>query len=140
MLAILALPLLRDALFAALVSRPSMRYFLRRTWGSRQIDDDLLQACWQSAHQPDAVHAPLSFLSGKLFARDIRAVYESLQCPVWMAHGTRGDFRDYSGAQWTRSRDHWQTEVFEAGALPHFEHPDRFARSYLRFLASRRDA
>jgi len=134
MLAVLGLPMFRDALFCALVSRSSMRYFLRRTWGAREIDEALLQACWVSAHQLNAVHAPLSFLSGKLFARDIRTVYEALHCPVWMAHGTRGDFKDYSGADWTRSRPQWQTELFEAGALPQFEHPDALARSYLGFL------
>lgn len=136
LLAVLSLPLLRDALFAALVTRGSMRYFLRRTWGSSQIDEGLLQACWLSAHQPNAVHAPLSFLSGRLFSRDIRTVYEALQCPVWMAHGTRGDFRDYSGSAWTQLRPNWRTEVFEAGALPHFEHPEKLVRSYLQFLHS----
>lgn len=136
LLAVLSLPLLRDALFAAVVTRGSMRYFLSRTWGSRQIDEELLQACWLNAHQPNAVHAPLSFLSGRLFSRDIRTVYEALECPIWMAHGTRGDFRDFSGAAWTQLRANWQTHVFEAGALPHFEHPEAVVRSYLQFLHS----
>ena len=136
MLAVLSLPLLRDALFSALVSRASVRYFLGRSWGSKRIDEGLMQACWLSAQQPDAVHAPLSFLSGRLFSRDIRTVYEALECPVWMAHGTRGDFRDYSGAAWTQQRTNWRTEVFEAGALPHFEHPEAVVRSYLQFLHS----
>lgn len=140
LLAVLSLPLLRNLLFAALVTRASMRYFLGRTWGSPQIDEGLLQACWRSAHQPNALYAPLSFLSGRLFSRDIRTVYETLQCPVWMAHGTRGDFRDYSGAAWTQRRLNWQTSVFEAGALPHFEHADAVALSYLQFLQSCRGA
>lgn len=134
MLAVLSLPVLRKWLFRALVSRSSMRYFLRRTWGSATIDEDLLEACWHSAHQPDALYAPLSFLSGRLFARDIRTIYEALFCPVWLAHGVRGDFKDYSGADWTAERSHWQREVFEAGAMPHFEHPEAFMAAYRRFL------
>ena len=135
-LATLSLPGLRQALFALLVSRPSMRYFLQRTWGNKQIDEGLLEACWHSAHQPGAVHAPLSFLSGRLFARDIRTVYEALRCPVWLVHGTRGDFRDYSGADWTAQRPNWRRTVFEAGALPHFEHSEAFTSAYSGFLES----
>jgi pimeloyl-ACP methyl ester carboxylesterase len=141
-LALLGLPGLRNGLFRALVSRSSMRYFLRRTWGSDAIDDALLEACWRSAHRPDAVHAPLAFLSGRLFARDIRTVYEALKCPVWLAHGTRGDFKDYSGAAWTAQRSHWERQVFQSGAMPHFEHPEAFIAAYRRFLgvAHRRPA
>jgi pimeloyl-ACP methyl ester carboxylesterase len=134
LLAVLSLPVLREWLFRALVSRSSMRYFLRRTWGSAAIDEDLLETCWQSAHRPDALHAPLSFLSGRLFARDIRTLYEALSCPVWLAHGVRGDFKDYSGADWTTERSHWQREIFDAGAMPHFEHPEAFMAAYRRFL------
>jgi pimeloyl-ACP methyl ester carboxylesterase len=134
MLPLLRLPGLRALLFRALVSRSSMRYFLQRTWGSPAIDETLLEACWQSAHRPDALHAPLSFLSGRLFARDIRTIYEALACPVWLAHGVRGDFKDYSGADWTAQRSHWQRQVFDAGAMPHFEHPEAFMAAYRRFL------
>jgi hypothetical protein len=43
--------------------------------------------------------------------------------PVWVPHGTRGDFKDFSGADWTASRRELAAAAFEAGALPHFEHP-----------------
>jgi len=121
-------------LFDALVSRRSVRYFLGRTWGSDRIDEDLFEYSWAAAHRPGARYAPLAFLSGRLFSSDIRTVYEQLVQPVWVPHGTRGDFRDFSGADWTRARPNWSLQPFESGALPHVEHPDAFATAYRRFL------
>jgi len=122
-------------LFDALVSRRSVRYFLGRTWGGGAIDEDLFEYSWAAAHRPGARHAPLAFLSGRLFSSDVRSVYERLALPVWVAHGTRGDFSDFSGADWTRSRPNWRLQRFEGGALPHIEHPEAFAEAYRRFLA-----
>jgi pimeloyl-ACP methyl ester carboxylesterase len=128
-------PLWGQALFDGLVSRASVRYFLQRTYGSKAIDEDLFEYCWQTAHRPGARFAPLAFLSGRLFSRDIRAVYERLRLPVWVPHATRGDFRDFSGAGWTAARDNWRFEPFATGALVHFEDRTGFMASCERFLA-----
>ena len=133
--AMTAFSLWSQALFNALVSRSSMRYFLQRTWGSKAIDEGLMEYSYLAAHQPGARHAPLAFLSGRLFSADIRTVYERLTLPVWLAHGVRGDFQDYSGADWTRSRPNWSIEVFQTGALPHFEQPEQFVSAWRRFAS-----
>lgn len=133
--AVINLPLWRRGLYALLVKPGSIRYFLRRTWGSDAIDEGLARYCDLTTHQPGAEHAPLAFLSGRLFSRDIRKVYEALDLPVWLAHGTRGDFKDFSEAGWARARDDWQVQAFDSGALPHFEHLDEFVTSYTGFLA-----
>ncbi len=39
-----SLPLVGDALFSLLTTRPSMRFFLEKTWGSKNIDEGLLGA------------------------------------------------------------------------------------------------
>ena len=129
-------PLWRRGLYSALVRPSVIRYFLRRTWGSDGIDESLAAYDDLTTHQPGAENAPLAFLSGKLFAADIRNVYEELDLPVWLPHGTRGDFRDFSEAAWTKARDGWQVTPFESGALPHFEKPDEFFPAYETFLAS----
>jgi pimeloyl-ACP methyl ester carboxylesterase len=131
-----AFPLWSQTLFDGLVSRPSMRYFLQRTWGSKAIDEGLMEYSYLAAHQPGARFAPLAFLSGRLFSADIRTVYERLAMPVWLAHGVRGDFQDYSGTDWTRSRANWSIQVFQTGALPHFEQPGQFASAWRRFAAA----
>ena len=132
---IVEFPLWRSALFNKLVSPRSIRYFLKRSFGSDDVDDGLVAYAEVTARQPGAEHAPFAFLSGRLFSTDIRDVYEALQMPVWLAHGTRGDFRDFRGATWTRERSNWQVDAFDAGAMPFFEQPGEFLSRLDRFLA-----
>jgi pimeloyl-ACP methyl ester carboxylesterase len=119
------------------LSRPSVvRYFLRRTWGSQQIDETLWAYAVRTAQVPNAEQAPLSFLSGGLFSADMHNVYESLRLPVWVVHGTRGDFTDYRALDLVRDRPNWQVTVMQAGAMPYFEDIDSFMASYRAFEAS----
>lgn len=131
---IVDVPLWRRSLFKGLVTPRVVRYFLRRTWGSGDIDEDLAAYDDLTTHQPGAEHAPLAFLSGRLFSGDIRNVYERLELPVWLAHGTRGDFKDFSEAGWAKQRDNWRVQAFDSGALPHFELPKAFFAAYDAFL------
>lgn len=124
-----------QGLFDLLVTRPSIRFFLRKAWGRREIDEALFEYSWRSAHQPGARFAPLAFLSGRLFSADIRTVYESLSLPVWLAHGVRGDFQDFSAAEQLLGRPNWSRQVFQTGALLHFEQSQAFTAAYTSFLA-----
>jgi pimeloyl-ACP methyl ester carboxylesterase len=133
---LLQVPLWRQALFDLLVSRPSIRYFLERSWGSKAIDEGLAEFDYLAAHQPGAAHAPFAFVSGRLFSADIRQVYGRLKLPIWMPHGTRGEFSDFGGADFVRRRSNWTVEAFGTGAMPHIEQAAEFARRYERFLAS----
>ncbi|MCK2052919.1 alpha/beta fold hydrolase [Methylobacterium sp. 37f] len=133
--AVAACPLWGRALFDLLVSRPSMRFFLEKTWGSRDIDEGLLAYDQVSAHQPGAEFAPFSFLAGHLFATETGQVYPRLDRPVWMVHGTRGDFVDYRHADRFRDDPRWTVEVLETGAFPHFERLNAVTARYDAFLA-----
>jgi pimeloyl-ACP methyl ester carboxylesterase len=124
--AALSFPLWSQALYDGLTSRRSIRYFLRRTCGCRDVDDALVDYDWHSAHRPGARHAPLAFLSGRLFSADARRYYAALAMPTWLAQPTRGDFRDAAGAEWARSRTNWTVQTFDSGALPHWERPRPF--------------
>ena len=128
-------PLWSQGIYDLLVSRRSIRYFLERTWGAKDIDEGLLDYDYLTTHQPGAKNAPYAFVSGRLFSKDIRSVYEQLRLPVWVPHGTRGDFGDFSAAGWTRTRPNWQVQAWATGALPQFERPDAFDRDLTRFLA-----
>lgn len=120
------------------LTRPAViRYFLRKTFGSDNYDEGLAKYDEESAEQPGAEYAPLAFLSGRLFAADIRTVLEALTIPVWLAYGTKGDFRDFSESDWIDQRDNWSRRSYPTGALPHFELPDRFYADYMRFLETR---
>jgi pimeloyl-ACP methyl ester carboxylesterase len=132
--AFLKFPLWSQGLFNLLVSEKGIRYFLEKTFGSKDIDEGLAAYDYQTAHQPGAKNAPFAFVSGRLFSKDIRAVYERVSQPVWMPHATRGDFKDFSGADWVRCRPGWTVQPMPTGALPHFEQPERFLAIYKRLL------
>lgn len=135
--AALTFPLWRGPLYGALVSRASIRYFLRRTFGSAAVGEDLVDYAWRTTHQPGAQHAPYAFLCGRLFSADVRDLYERLNLPVWLAHGTRGDFRDFSEAGWVEQRPNWSRRAFDTGALVHFERPAEFFQAWDAFLGRR---
>lgn len=129
-------PLWERRLFALLTTRPVMRKFLQKAWGSKTIDEPLLDYCYQSTHQHGARHAPYHFVAGYLFSKDILRLYEALSLPVWMVHGVRGDFVDYRHKSRVASRPNWQIVVMQSGAFPHFEMLDQVARSYDAFQAA----
>jgi pimeloyl-ACP methyl ester carboxylesterase len=128
-------PLWSEAFFRLLTSRAGIRYFLKKTWGSPDIDEGLAEYDYLTTHQPGAQHAPYYFVSGFLFSEDIMRIYHSLTLPVWMSHGVRGDFVDYSNKAQVADRANWTIEVFPTGAMPHFEAKAAFVRSYDAFLA-----
>ncbi|MGP9818927.1 alpha/beta fold hydrolase [Salinarimonas sp. NSM] len=121
-------------LFRGLTSERSIRYFLQRTFGRKDVPEDLVAYDWRTAHQPGAEHAPFAFLSGRLFARDVRDLFEDLTLPIYVLHGTKGDFKDFSEANWAIARRNWLFSAFDTGALVHFEKPDEFLGAYQRFL------
>lgn len=123
------------ALFRQLTRPGVVRYFLRRTWGSEQIDETLWADAVAAARAPGAEHAPLAFLSARLFSADVLALYEALALPVWASHGTRGDFTDYRGRAFLDGRANWHWTVYPGGAMPYFEHRQDFGDALARFLA-----
>lgn len=122
-------------LFRLLTSEKSIRYFLQRTFGRKDVPEDMVAYDWRTARQPGAEHAPFAFLSGRLFARDVRTLYEDLDLPIYVLHGTKGDFKDFSEAGWAIARKNWLFSAFDTGALVHFEKPEEFIGAYERFLA-----
>lgn len=132
--AFLGLPGVGTSLFWLLTRKPVIRYFLRRTYGAPEVDEGMVDYDFLSAGQPGAAYAPFAFLSGRLFSKDVRELYEALSLPVYVPHGTRGDFEDFSGAGWTESRPGWTLEAFDSGAMPHFEVPQAFLPRLDAFL------
>lgn len=122
-------------LFRALTRPGVVRYFLERTWGSKQIDEALWRYDLVTTRQPGAPFAPLHFLGAVLFSADVNMLYEALPHPVWMSHGTRGDFTDYRGKHTVQNRPHWRITVFkDTGALMYFEQPAAFCAELDAFL------
>jgi pimeloyl-ACP methyl ester carboxylesterase len=132
--AVLEYPLWTERFFHLLTSRAGIRYFLNKTWGSKNIDEGLLEYDYLTTHQPGAQHAPYYFVSGFLFSEAISRIYHSLTLPVWMSHGVRGDFVDYSNKTQVQGRPNWTIQIFPTGAMPHFEAKAEFVAAYDAFL------
>jgi pimeloyl-ACP methyl ester carboxylesterase len=135
----LTVPPWRRSLFNLLVSRPSIRFFLKKTFGSDRIDEALLDYDYITAHQPGAEHAPYAFVSGRLFSADIRNLYEALTLPICVFQAEKGDFKDFSEADWARARSNWEFHPLHTGALVQFEKPESMIQTYEAFLARHGD-
>lgn len=122
------------ALYRQLTRPQVIRYFLERTWGSKNIDEGLWRADVSVSRHPGAHFAPLYFLSASLFSADIHTVYDSITAPVWVAHGRRGDFVDYRQLPQFAARGGWRVTVFDTGAMIYFEELGAFADEYDKCL------
>ena len=132
---LLSVPLWKRGFFSALTSRTSIRFFLQKTWGAKEIDEGLLEYDYITTHQPGAENAPYYFVSGYLFSTDAMKLYQNLSMPVWMSHGVRGDFVDYEQKVKVEGLPNWNISVFQTGAMPHFEKPTEFVAEYEMFLS-----
>lgn len=126
-----------DGLYRWLTKRAVIRFFLKKTWGSADIDEGLLDYDVLTTRQPGAKFAPYWFVSAHLFSADITRIYQSLTQPVWMVHGVRGDFTDYRHKSAYAGRSNWTFDVMPTGALPYFERRDEFVALYDAFLGRR---
>lgn len=124
-------------LFDLLVTRPSIAFFLRRTFGSSQVDRGLVDYCYLTAHQPGARHAPLSFLAGRPFSEDPIGLFRAVRHPAWMAHGVHGAFSHFEGKDALRDRPNWTIDIFDSGAMPQFQCLAEMVRRYHAFIVHR---
>ncbi|ABD85833.1 alpha/beta fold hydrolase [Rhodopseudomonas palustris] len=125
----------KRGVFGLLTLRPVMRKFLESAWGSKKIDEPLLDYDYITAHQPGAEHAAFYFVAGYMFSKDILRIYQALKVPVWMSHGTKGSFTDYRHKKRVTNRLNWTIDIFETGAFPHFEVLGQVTDAYDAFLA-----
>ena len=123
-----------EALYRMLTSERSMRKFLERSWGSKDIDAGLLAYNLVSVKQPGARHAPYAFVGGSLFTRGVAHLYARLEPPVWMIHGSRGQFAKVDGLTHFAPLGRWEIEAADTGAMPYFEQPAAFVANYDAFL------
>lgn len=133
---VLASGLLSDLIFNNLTRPRVIRYFLEKTWGSRNISEGLWEYDCLTTRMPGAKHAPLYFVSAFLFSADAFSVYRALGMPVWMSHGVRGDFTDYRLKHHFEGKSNWTITQYSTGAFPHFELPQDFTRDHDAFLSS----
>jgi len=122
-------------LFAGLVSRASLGYFLRSMAyvDPAACDTAMIDACWRSGQRPGARWAPICFVSGLLNC-DVRAVLPLVQQPVLIVWGDGAMTTPVSRMpQFVAALPQAQTAVFTAGMAVQDECPTQFSDAVQRF-------
>jgi pimeloyl-ACP methyl ester carboxylesterase len=115
-------PLWSQAFYDLLASRPSIRYFLKMSFVG-EPDRELVAYAYATAHQPGARFAPLAFVSGQLFSRDIHeAVYERMTIPVLALYDQDAFVRFDRLPDVLERNPNWRsTRLTPSKGLPQFE-------------------
>jgi pimeloyl-ACP methyl ester carboxylesterase len=130
-------PLVGSAVFNALASRRSVRYWLERAYVDLEfVTPELVSIYHRAAHQPGARHAPAAFLSGHLNL-DVRGAIRRLRQPVLLVWGEQAVETPVEDARgFMALNPALQLTILDpAGMLPHDEQSAEFNGIVTRFLA-----
>ncbi len=127
-------PALGRLCFDALVSRPSIRFFLKGIY-AHGLDDAAEELYWLSANQPNARYAPAAFV-GMQLNWDIRERIAHVACPLLIAWGAEASQTPYKESAQIRARaPHAEFAAFPSGDLPHEEAAEQFVAVLKAFAA-----
>jgi pimeloyl-ACP methyl ester carboxylesterase len=134
---LLRTPGLGEALFSGLVSKRSIRFFLRDIYSDRSVmTDEVVDLYWDSARRPNARFAPSAFVGMRLNL-DIRAALASMPCRFMLAWGEQAAQTPLREAAAVHAlRPEAPLVVLPGGDLPHEESPERFVDALRTFIAS----
>jgi pimeloyl-ACP methyl ester carboxylesterase len=122
---VLSAPLLGPGLYNLVASRPSIRYYLNKSFVTG-APAELIDYAWLTSHQPGAHHAPLKFLSMQLFTPDApTALYGRLTDLPVLAVADRDPYISFErlpGFAAMHATWHYETLCPHLG-LPHWERP-----------------
>jgi pimeloyl-ACP methyl ester carboxylesterase len=129
-----AVPLWARPFYDLLTTRASIEYFLRQSFIG-PVPPDLVEYDYAAAHQPGAEHAPLYFISGRLFTPEIcQAVYENLQIPALVLYD-RDSFVSFDMLPAALETNPYLRAVrlVPTLGLPHFEQTEKTVEVLERF-------
>lgn len=130
--------ILGEAAFNALVSKPSIRYFLEKQsyYDDALVTDEMLEYYHVSAHQPNARYAPAAFV-GQQLAWSVRHPFANLTQPTLIVWGAESPISPVRYAEAFRhANPRARLVIFDkCGAVPHDERGDDYARIALDWLA-----
>jgi pimeloyl-ACP methyl ester carboxylesterase len=121
-------PVMGTAMFNALVSRRSLRQYLRRIyWDDSLVSNELVDIYYTTSHQPNARFAPAAFLSGHMNIDVRRAVRRLLQ-PALLIWGEESSMAPVEESRGFRAlKPDLEVAILSpAGDLPHDERSDDF--------------
>ncbi|QKY16128.1 alpha/beta hydrolase [Halorubrum sp. CBA1229] len=133
-------PLVGDALFNVIASKPSIRYFN----ADHGYDDptnpseEWTDYEWRTTHVENARFAPASFVSGYLNSDlDLAAALADLDVPPTIVWGREAEVSPLADGRDLADESGARLVVFDrARLLPHVEHPDRFVETVRESLVA----
>ena len=131
-------PLVGQGIYNLIVSRPSIRYFLKsQTYDDPTlVSDDVVDYYYTTAHQPGGRYAVAAFISGALNT-PVAAVYPLLRQPILLCWGKDARFAPLeNAAAFRRANPRAELRVFDCGSLPQDEQAGEFAREVRAWLKS----
>ncbi len=132
-----AFPLWARPLFDLIATRRSIHFFLKQSFVG-DVTPGFVDYAYATAHQPGAEHAPLTFLSGRLFTPDVcTQVYQNLTQPVLMIYDEDAYSRFDRLPELLQRNPNWQTtRLVPSRGLPHFEKLPETVNALERFWAN----
>ncbi|MBY0488797.1 MAG: alpha/beta fold hydrolase [Gemmatimonadaceae bacterium] len=118
------------ALFRALVSRPSIQFFLKDIYSNPAcLTPEAISLFWQAANHPNARYAPAAFVGMRLNT-NLRSSEPAIRCPLHLIWGTKAAQTPYKESPQVREAfPHATFTAIESGDLPHEENPRDFLRA-----------
>ncbi|MGM0604535.1 MAG: alpha/beta fold hydrolase [Halobacteriota archaeon] len=130
LLELLRAPIVGEALFNLLTSKPSIRYFNddHGYYDPSNVSEEWEAYEWATAHQPNARFAPASFISGYLNSEaNLAAVLGSIDVPVTIVWGREAEVTPLAQGRELAADAGVKLVVFDdAKLLPHVEFPQQF--------------
>jgi len=124
--------------FEAIASRPSIRYFLSKSFVG-PVDPGLRAYAYETSHQPGAEHAPLAFLGGKLSTPGIEKIYAKLERPVLALYDRDGTTSFDLLPEMVGRYCMWESKrISPTLGMPHFERLDETASALDEFWRAKR--
>jgi pimeloyl-ACP methyl ester carboxylesterase len=131
-----AFPLWAQAFYDLIATRTSIHYFLAQSFEG-EVDPGLEEYAYVTSHQPGARFAPLYFVSGKLFSRNVKVtVYDRLTLPVLVLYDRDPFVRFDRLPETLAQHTNWRGQrLIPTKGLPHFEQPEPTLQALDRFWA-----
>ena len=123
---ILSVALWNRPLFDLVASRPSIQFFLNKSFEGL-VPERFVDHAYQTSHQPGAQYAPTYFLSGKLFTPAVReTVYNILAVPVLVLFDRDPNTNFEMMPAFLKEKDNWKAvRITPTKGLPHWEQPEK---------------
>jgi pimeloyl-ACP methyl ester carboxylesterase len=121
---VLSLPGLGQGAYSLLTIKPSIRYFLSRSFVT-PVPEAMVDYAYATTHQPGARFAPLHFLAGQIFTEDaVNRIYARVNQPVLVIYDQDPniDFDLLPG--FLNGRSNWQgMRIGSTMGVPHWDKP-----------------